>query len=363
MNDAPMKLLLVGPYPPPHGGISVHVATAHQLLTRSGACCHVLDAGGHRERRGGLSGLVGSLRSGLRLLARVRAHARRGWTLHLHTNGHNAKSWLVAVACAAAARGAPARVLTVHSGMAPEYLRSGGGWGRGLARRALASYDRVLCVNPEIRDAARELGAPAERLEVVPAYLPAPPPDGELPARFREWLESHTPVLATTLFYRPEYGLDLLIEGLKRLKRRHPDLGCLVLGSGEGEVAARRRLREEGTAGWVHLAGDVTHDLCLALMARADLFVRPTLVDGDALSVREALGLGLPVVASDTGHRPPGPLLFPPGDADALEEALEAALGARERLLRPPPGAATGAAHDDEIEWLLRTYRELATRG
>lgn len=360
MSDAPMKLLLVGPYPPPHGGISVHVATAHQLLTRSGACCHVLDAGGHRKRPGGVAG---SLPSGVRLLARVREHARRGWTLHLHTNGHNAKSWLVAVACAAAAREAPARVLTVHSGMAPEYLRSGGAWGRALARRALGTYDRVLCVNPEVRSAARDQGAPEERLEVVPAYLPAPPPEGELPARFREWLERHTPVLTTTLFYRPEYGFDLLLATLRRLKRRHPELGCLVLGSGEGELAARRRLREEGMAEWVHLAGDVTHDLCLALMARSDLFVRPTLVDGDALSVREALGLGLPVVASDTGHRPPGPVLFPPGDADALEEALETALGAWERVLRRAPEGSPRGGPGDEIERLLRTYRELASRG
>lgn len=358
MSEASMKLLLVGPYPPPHGGISVHLATAHQLLTRSGACCHVLDAGGHRERPGGL---WGSVRSGLRLLARVRDHAREGWTLHLHTNGHNAKSWLVAVACAAAAREAPARVLTVHSGMAPEYLRFGDGWGRTLARRALGAYDRVLCVNEEIRSAAHQAGAPEARLEVVPAYLPAPPPEGELPARFREWLENHTPILTTTLFYRPEYGLDLLLATLQRMKGRHPELGCLVLGSGEGEIAARRRLREEGMADWVNLAGDVTHDLCLALMARSDLFVRPTLVDGDALSVREALGLGLPVVASATGHRPPGPVLFPPGDGDALEEALENSLGSLRRVLREAPERTAASGHDDEIERLLQTYRELGS--
>ena len=29
-------------------------------------------------------------------------HAARGFTLHLHTNGHNRKSWLVSAACAAA---------------------------------------------------------------------------------------------------------------------------------------------------------------------------------------------------------------------------------------------------------------------
>src|SRR5205823_6671040 len=38
-----VKLLLIGPYPPPHGGISVHVAEAKRQLDERGICCRVLN--------------------------------------------------------------------------------------------------------------------------------------------------------------------------------------------------------------------------------------------------------------------------------------------------------------------------------
>jgi len=47
------------------------------------------------------------------------------------------------------------------------------------------------------------------------------------------------------------------------------------------------------------------------------VFVRPTLADGDAVSVREALALGRVVVASAVGERPAAARLFPAGDAAA----------------------------------------------
>lgn len=367
-NGDPVKLLLVGPYPPPHGGISVHVATAHRLLCRSGAECEALDADGRRpgESRGGrLGGLGGGLRRLARLVHRVRAHARNGWTLHLHTNGHNVKSWLVVLAAGLAARSAPGRIVTLHSGMVPSYLRSGRIAG-ALARRALRPYGRVLCVNPEIRDAVASLGVEPALLAVSPAYLPVPLAADPLPPDVEAWLSTHRPVLSSALFFRPEYGFDLLVDALRELQRRHPGLGCLVLGSGEEEAAARRRLRDEGMDEWVCLAGDLSHDRCLAVMARSDLFVRPTLVDGDALSVREALSLGIPVVASDVGNRPPGTVLFRCGDARALVERVDEVLAARGAAARSSgetgfaPAAEGETERTEALDRLLRTYREVS---
>ena len=50
--------------------------------------------------------------------------------------------------------------------------------------------------------------------------------------------------------------------------------------------------------------------------------MRPTLADGDAISVREALALGRPVVASAVGARPPAAALFRAGDAAACAEQI-----------------------------------------
>ena len=86
-------------------------------------------------------------------------------------------------------------------------------------------------------------------------------------------------------------------------------------------------LQRHGLEDNVYLAGDLNHELCLELMARSDAYVRPTYRDGDSISVREAISLGVPVVASNVGTRPEGTLLFPAGNVDGLMQQLNHLLG------------------------------------
>jgi glycosyltransferase involved in cell wall biosynthesis len=110
------------------------------------------------------------------------------------------------------------------------------------------------------------------------------------------------------------------------------------MGSGERQDDAIRRVREAGLEDNLLLTGDVDHDLCLALISRCDVFLRPTLQDGDSISVREALSLGVPVVASDTGMRPAGAILFRPGDVDGMAANIEHAIATRQTPTAPEPG-------------------------
>jgi glycosyltransferase involved in cell wall biosynthesis len=310
-----MRVLLIGPWPPPHGGISVHVSGIHRQLTAAGVTCAVLDTGVIPRR--------------LSFAVKLASYAARGWTLHLHTNGHNRNSWLLALLCGIAGRNG-ASVLTLHSGMMPDYVSTGSRWRGKLAGFVCRLYSRVVCVGAALRDAAVSVGTPIERTEIAPAYLAVVSPDAESPNTALDpglfaWLERHRPVLSTTLFFRPEYGFDRLVEGIARLRTQYPALGCLVMGSGEQSVEASERVRDAGLENDVLLLGDVDHDTCLALMRRSHVFVRATLEDGDSISVREALALGVPVVASRVGSRPPGAILFHPGDVDDMLSKVDLA--------------------------------------
>ncbi|HUP23205.1 MAG TPA: glycosyltransferase, partial [Thermoanaerobaculia bacterium] len=280
------------------------------------------------------------------------------FTMHVHGNGHNARSWLLALSCGLAGRRARGRVLTLHSGLTPGFLASGSGGARTLVRLVLRSYDRVLCVNDSIRGALAALGGSRPQLETVPAYLPAPGGDqAAMPEAIGSWLATREPVLSTAMFFRPEYAVELLLGALERLKVRYPTIGCLILGGGEAPGPVRQLLSERGLEQEVLLAGDVEHGLCLKLISRSDLFVRATLADGDASSVREALALGVPVVASDVGHRPPGVVLFPTGDLERLVSTIGLGLAPARptapTAASPPRGVLTD---------LLQTYREVSAQ-
>jgi glycosyltransferase involved in cell wall biosynthesis len=160
----------------------------------------------------------------------------------------------------------------------------------------------------------------------VPACLTTKRPEVSLDPSMLAWIGKHQPLLSTTLFFRPEYGFDLLATAVARLRLHYPWVGCLVMGSGEQQNQAERRIHDTGLEENVFLLGDVNHDTCLSLMSVSDVFVRPTLADGDSTSVREALSLGVPVVASDIGTRPAGAILFPPGDVGEMLSKVELAM-------------------------------------
>jgi glycosyltransferase involved in cell wall biosynthesis len=249
-------------------------------------------------------------------------HVSDDWLLNVHTNGENPKSWFIALVCGLVAQAGPGATLTLHSGGVPAYLRRNPGWKWHLARFASLLYDRVVCVSEEVAAAIAELGIGSDKMHVTPAFLPIEAPDVAMPDHIESWMKRHSPLITATMFFRPEYGFEVLVQGMLQLRERYPEIGCLVMGSGENRAAAEALIAKSGVGDSLYLAGDVHHELCLAMMSRSSVFVRPTFRDGDSISVREALALGLPVVASNVGTRPAGTIVFEPGNLDELVEAL-----------------------------------------
>ena len=166
-------------------------------------------------------------------------------------------------------------------------------------------------------------------MEIKPAFVPVPRVECEVPDQLDRWIKRHPMFLSVTLSFRPEYGFELLMNAMSRLNRKHPQLGCLVIGTGEDRTQAEELIRKRGLGDRVFLAGDVDHQLCLTAISYSTVFVRPTFRDGDSISVREAMSMGVPVVASNVGTRPEGALLFEAGDLEALIGQVERALSIR----------------------------------
>ena len=81
--------------------------------------------------------------------------------------------------------------------------------------------------------------------------------------------------------------------------------------------------------------------------------LRTTLYDGDSVSVREALYIGTPVIATDNGMRPAGVHLIPSQNAPRLRESIIDVLSNPENR-RPP----AGDGHEN-IRKVLDFYREI----
>jgi glycosyltransferase involved in cell wall biosynthesis len=345
------RAVLAGFYPPPFAGEPVHVKQLAQLLRDRGLKVEILNLkrGAHPSPEYRSSAGRGAL------LWKLFMAADRASILHLHTNGHNRKSWLLILFAGLAGRlRGTSAVLTLHSGLLPAYVGRFGRLARVVARWILSSFARIVCVNGEIRRAIERLGIAGDQIVVIPAFLGVPqsaelaPPDRDLIRDFRPLL-----VAVAGGEEDPERGLAIVLRAVHRLAAIRPSLGVVLMG---WEVGPKTRplIDELGLTGHAVCLGEVAHDRCLAFIRAGDVVVRSTFADGDAITVREALAFGVPVVASDTDFRPEGVTLFRKGDAADLVAKLEQVLAAPRASESGP-----GASHDQPARDLWQLYAGL----
>jgi glycosyltransferase involved in cell wall biosynthesis len=181
-------------------------------------------------------------------------------------------------------------------------------------RRVIRASDVAVAVSHAVADA---VGQPSIVIH------------GFATARERErptWRTEDAPVLGLAGRLSAIKGVDHAIRAFALVHRELPDLRMEVAGSGPEAEALAAQARNLGIASHVRFLG-WQRDLP-PLFDRWSLFVQASLYEGFPLSVVEAMGSGLPVVASRVGgmlelveHGSTG-LLFPPADARALAEAV-----------------------------------------
>ena len=96
------------------------------------------------------------------------------------------------------------------------------------------------------------------------------------------------------------------------------------------------------------------HAVTLRATLECDALLRTTLYDGDSVSVREALYIGTPVIATDNGMRPEGVHLIPPSDPGRLRDAVCDVLTGK-RVRRAPGGDG-----QENIRAVVQFYEETA---
>ncbi|HME90949.1 MAG TPA: glycosyltransferase, partial [Myxococcaceae bacterium] len=132
------------------------------------------------------------------------------------------------------------------------------------------------------------------------------------------------------------YGRALMLRALRRVAQTHPRVGLALFGAGVPAEQLAAEARAEGVEERINDFGELSHPTALALMRGCDAFVRPTSADGDAVSVREALALGVACVASDAVPRPSGVVLFRSGDAIDLARTIARAPAMEARWVESP---------------------------
>src|SRR5262249_41448845 len=106
-----------------------------------------------------------------------------------------------------------------------------------------------------------------------------------------------------------------------QFRQRYPRAGFIWLGFPDKELPAAKAY----VSAWpateqeaLLLLGNIPHNEFLTLLGRCSATIRTPACDGVSASVLESLALGVPVLASENGHRPAGVMTYREGDAEDL---------------------------------------------
>lgn len=346
------KILLVGPFPPPYGGISVQIQRIRDILLESDDFdCQIINIGEKRDVL--IPGSV-SVNGYIDYILKLIYFLRDGYHVHIITNGHNFKSWISCLACVALSllfnRKA---IVTLGSGLLPKYIEKSNVILSVIIYLVLRYSSVVVCRNIYSKEALLR-SCKRSDVRIVPGFLGVNKKDiGILPDSLEQFRYNNTPLIVSHATAEPEYGTYLLIRSCLRLINKFPNMGVIVIGMDImdlNQMAIPHKFKDKFI-----FTGYTPHSTALAVIKSADVFVRSSVFDGDSNSVRESIALGTSVVASDTDFRPEGVNLFAVGNEDELVAKVTQILEEGDTILTRE---IICKAREGNLSLLLNIYNE-----
>lgn len=262
-------------------------------------------------------------------------------------------------------------VLEVNSPMVLELSKTRGLSFPNMAARVetniFTGATRVCVVTAVLGEMLVELGVERERLIVTPNGVhPEQYSDPDpVAARAALGLPADTgPVLGFTGYYRDWHRLDLVVEALTDPVLSEARL--VLVGAGPAEDNLRAAAARCGVADRVHFAGSRPHAAIPGLLPAFDVGLVPAINPyASPLKLHEYMAAGVATIAPDQPnlrevltHRRDA-LLVPPGDGDALRQAL-VELVANPKLRGELGRAAAAAIVTRDLTWRGNARRVVA---
>lgn len=322
MNWRGLRIALVGPLPPPEGGMANQTQQLGELLRREGADVTLVQVNARYRPR-----WIDRLR-GVRAVFRLVPYIVRLWRVAgrvdaFHIMANSGWSWHLFATPAvwmAKLRGIPS-VVNYRGGEAEMFLARSG----FLALVTLRCASALVVPSGFLQQvfSQREM-----KSTVVPNVV-----DTERFRPIHPGRATGAPHLVVARNLEPIYDIPTALRAFALVRKETPDARLTVAGAGPEHQALLALADELGIAEAVNFCGRLDRDQMAELYRSASVVINPSRVDNMPNSVLEAMASGAVVVSTNVGgvpfilrHGVTG-LLVPAGDHVAMANALRRVLG------------------------------------
>jgi glycosyltransferase involved in cell wall biosynthesis len=234
-----------------------------------------------------------------------------------------------------------------------------------IERTVYSRAVRCITLSKAFADILHEsYGVDRDRIRIIPGAVDAgrfDPVETRAQARERLGWPADRPIAFSVRRMYRRMGLENLIESVKTVRQRVPDILVMIAGTGWMAPQLKQQIKSGGLENHVRLLGFVPEiDLPLAYRA-ADLTVVPTVAfEGFGLSTVESMAAGTPPIVTPVGGSPEvvgglsPDLIVPDWTPAALAAAITAAFCGELKLPGADACKAYARAHFD---WSTVTAR------
>ena len=288
-SNRQQALALVGPLPPPYGGMALQCLVLRDNLLRENLSAVIVPT--NPPLHFGLATLKG-IRTFLQTLVyfgRLLRVVSRVSVVHILAASYFYFFARVAPAVLVARILGRRIILNYRGGEALRFL-SKYGW---LARPVLRLASLITVPSRYLEKCFLEQG-------LACAIVPNPIDLQRFKFRHRDQLR---PRLLVTRNLEPMYNVQMALEAFAIVKRTYKDCRIDIVGSGSEESKLKKWVEDNGLDS-VFFHGGVRHENMPIYLDEADILLNPTNVDNLPMSLIEAFASGVPVVSTQVGGIP-----------------------------------------------------------
>lgn len=312
-------IVQIGPYPPPYGGISIYIKRMREFLNERKFKNCIWSIYGNSEEKT-------ICRVKLKYILFKILKNNEIELLHYNIAGKKGKIFIYLINLLTPKN--IKKVITLHGDSKDLFKHS-----NFIMKKVLNSFDAIICVKNGDEEFLVNKGIKS-KIYSIPAYIKPTYRQEDmdrLPINVKEFIKNSNFLICANgaiRFHNKQdlYGLDIIIDSFNRVTHEFKDLKLIFCvlskefqNKAEKEYYEKLKIKiDDFKLNKKIMLYEVKDTEFYPILYKSKIFLRPTNTDGDSVSIREAIDLNIPCIASDVVNRPKEVILFKNRDVESL---------------------------------------------